>query len=132
MSGDVINYNIYVFNGRVVFFSVAGGLGDGVGEHLTYYYADGKIAPFKNKDYPVKEEKLTNLLPQMMEMAEYLAKGFPMVRVDLFDVGGKIILSELTFSPGGALIRFDSYDADKWLGEQLDISNEMREYANKK
>lgn len=132
LSGDVINYNIYVFNGRVVFFSVAGGLGDGVGEHLTYYYADGKLAPFKNKDYPVKEEKLTNLLPQMMEMAEYLAKGFPMVRVDLFDVGGKIILSELTFSPGGALIRFDSYDADKWLGDQLDISNEMREYANKK
>lgn len=100
MSGEVINYNIYVFNGKVVFFSVAGGLGDGIGEHLTYYYADGSLAPFKNKDYPVKEEKLSDLLPQMEELAVFLAKGFPMVRVDLFDIGGKIILSEMTFSPG--------------------------------
>ena len=49
-----------------------------------------------------------------------------MVRVDLFDVGGKIILSEMTFTPGGGLIPFDSYDADKWLGEQLDITKEMQ------
>lgn len=125
LSGEVINYNIYVFNGKVVFFSVAGGLGDGIGEHLTYYYADGSLAPFKNKDYPVKEEKLSDLLPQMEELAVFLAKGFPMVRVDLFDIGGKIILSEMTFSPGGALIRFDSYESDKWLGDQLDISKEM-------
>ena len=125
LSGDVINYNIYVFNGKVVFFSVAGGLGDGVGEHLTYYNKDGTLASFKNKNYPVKEEPLSPLLAQMEELAEYLAKDFPMVRVDLFDVGGKIILSELTFTPGGALIPFDSYEADLRLGEQLDISREM-------
>ncbi len=132
LPGDVINYNIYVFNGKVVFFSVAGGLGDGVGEHLTYYNADGSLASFKNKAYPVKEEKLTDLLPQMRKTAEYLAKGFPMVRVDLFDVDGEIILSEMTFTPGGGLIPFDSYEADKWLGDQLDISKEMQEIAKKR
>lgn len=125
LSGDVINYNIYVFNGKVVFFSVAGGLGNGVGEHLTYYNRDGSPADFKNRHYPTKPAPLSSILPQMEELAEYLAKGFPMVRVDLFDVGGKIILSELTFTPGGALIPFDSYDADLKLGKQLDISREM-------
>ncbi|MBR4721082.1 MAG: glycosyl transferase [Clostridia bacterium] len=125
LKGEIINYNIYVFNGKVVFFSVAGGLGDGVGEHLTYYNADGSLASFKNKNYPVREEKLTELLPQMQEMAVFLAGDFPMVRVDLFDVGGKIIFSEMTFTPGGGLIPFDSYEADKWLGDQLDISKEM-------
>ena len=126
LGGEVINYNIYVFNGKVTFFSVAGGLGDGVGEHLTYYNADGSLASFKNRAYPVKEEKLSDLLPQMRETVEYLAKDFPMVRVDLFDVGGKLILSELTFTPGGGLIPFDSYDADKKLGELLDISMEIQ------
>ncbi|MBO4265418.1 MAG: glycosyl transferase [Clostridia bacterium] len=122
LPGEVINYNIYVFNGKVVFFSVAGGLGDGVGEHLTYYNADGSLADFKNKNYPVKEGKLTDLLFEMESIAEYLAKGFPMVRVDLFDVDGKIVLSEMTFTPGGALIPFDSYEADLKLGNKLDLS----------
>lgn len=125
LEGEIINYNIYVFNGKVVFFSVAGGLGDGANEHLTYYNADGSLASFKNKNYPVKQEKLTELLPQMREMAVFLAGDFPMVRVDLFDVGEKIIFSEMTFTPGGALIPFDSYKADKWLGDRLDISKEM-------
>lgn len=125
LEGNIINYNIYVFNGKVIFFSVAGGLGDGVGEHLTYYNRNGTIADFKNKNYPTKQEKLTELLPDMIKMAEFLSKDFPMVRVDLFDVKGKIILSELTFTPGGALIPFDSYEADLKLGNQLDISFQM-------
>ncbi|MBQ6907286.1 MAG: glycosyl transferase, partial [Clostridia bacterium] len=84
LDGEIINYNIYVFNGKVVFFSVAGGLGDGVGEHLTYYNADDSVASFKNKNYPVREEKLTDLLPKMKETAVFLAGDLPMVRVDLF------------------------------------------------
>jgi len=122
LEGDVINYNIYVFNGKAAFFSVAGGLGDGEGEYLTYYNPDGTVAEFKNRSYPAKETKLSELLPQMIEMAEYLAKDFPMVRVDLFDIGGKIILSEMTFTPGGALIPFSSVEADRMLGDKLDIS----------
>lgn len=122
LEGEVINYNIYVFNGKVVFLSIAGGLGDGQGEHLTYYYPDGTVAEFKNRSYPVHENKLTELLPKMIETAEYLAKGFPMVRVDLFDVGGKIILSEMTFTPGGGLIPFAPDNADAMLGKKLDIS----------
>lgn len=123
---DVINYNIYVFNGKAVFFSVAGGLGDGIGEHLTYYNADGTLAPFKNKNYPVREEQLSPLLGQMVQTAEELSKGFPMVRVDLFDVDGKMVLSELTFTPGGGLIPFDSYESDRMLGDKLDISEAMQ------
>ena len=123
LEGEVINYNIYVFNGKAVFFSVAGGLGNGTDEYLTYYNPDGTIASFKNRSYPAKESTLSPLLPDMIEMAEYLAKDFPMVRVDLFDINGKIILSEMTFTPGGALIPFSSVEADRMLGDALDISN---------
>lgn len=126
LEGDVINYNIYVFNGKAVFFSVAGGLGDGADEYLTYYNPDGTVANFKNKSYPAKETELSPLLAEMIETAEYLAKDFPMVRVDLFDINGKIILSEMTFTPGGALIPFSSVEADRMLGDKLDISNYIK------
>ena len=122
LEGDVINYNIYVFNGKAVFFSVAGGLGEGTDEYLTYYNSDGSVANFKNKSFPAKASKLSDLLPEMIKTAEYLAKDFPMVRVDLFDINGKIILSEMTFTPGGALIPFSSIESDRMLGEKLEIS----------
>lgn len=121
LEGEVINYNIYVLNGKAVFFSVAGGLGDGIDEHLTYYNVDGSQADFKNKAYPAKVEKLSSLLPNMISMAEFIAKGFPMVRVDLFDIKGKIVFSEMTFTPGGGLIPFDPLTSDYELGEKLDI-----------
>ncbi len=129
LEGEVVNYNIYVFNGEAVFFSVAGGLGDGQGEYLNYYNADGTIADFKNKSYPTKEIKLSVMLSEMIKTAEYLAKDFPMVRVDLFDINGKIILSEMTFTPGGGLIPFSSKDADMMLGEKLNLEKELNDYV---
>ena len=57
----------------------------------------------------------------MINTAEFIAKDFPMVRVDLFDIKGKIILSEMTFTPGGGLILFDPLTSDYELGKMLDI-----------
>lgn len=129
LGDNVINYNIYCFNGKATFLSVAGGLGDGVDEHLTYYNPDGTAADFKNKNYPAQPEKLSELLPEMIKTAEFLAQEFPMVRVDLFDVNGRIILSEMTFTPGGALIPFDPVEADYALGDKLDISTVMEQVS---
>lgn len=122
LGDSITNYNLYVFNGKVTFFSVAGGLGNGEGEYLSYYMANGEPAEFYNKAYPTKKEKLSSLLPDMFKTAELLADGFPMVRVDLFDIDGKIVLSEMTFTPGGGLIPFSTIEADMNLGDMLDIT----------
>lgn len=126
LGDDVINYNIYCFNGKAAFFSLAGGLGDGEGEHLTYYRPNGEKAPFKNRAYPTGNMPLSPKLSEMLTIAERLAKPFPMVRVDLFDIDGKIILSEMTFTPGGALIPIEPIEADKKLGDMLDLSEVMK------
>ena len=62
----------------------------------------------------------------MKELAEEIAKEFPFVRVDFFEIGGKIVFSELTFTPGGALIPFTPREYDDRLGNLLDISKEMK------
>ena len=124
LGANVINYNIYCLNGKVVFFSVAGGLGEGCDEFLTYYNADGSIAEFENKAYKSKPQKLTSHLGQMIELAKILAGELPMVRVDFFDIDGNIVFSEMTFTPGGGLIPFSLFEADRKLGGALDISKE--------
>lgn len=130
LGNDIINYNIYCFNGKVTFISVAGGLGNGVGEWLTYYNPDGTKAYFKNKLYPTSDTPITKPLKEMEKIAEDLSKPFPMVRVDIFDVDGKFVLSEFTFTPGGGLIPFDPISADKELGSMLDITKEMNNRKN--
>ncbi len=59
---------------------------------------------------------------RMVEIAETIAGHFPHVRVDLYNVGGKIYLGELTFYDGSGYMSFtpDTFDTD--LGEKFDIS----------
>ena len=57
---------------------------------------------------------------EMLSLAEKLAKPFPLVRVDFYDVDGKIYVGEMTFSPGGG---FNTY-YDEWderLGSYLNL-----------
>jgi len=129
LGANIVNYNIYCFNGKAVFLSVAGGLGEGTDTYLTYYNSDGSLADFKNKSYEARSQQLSPLLKEMIQTAEHLAGELPMVRVDLFDVDGKIVFSEMTFTPGGGLIPFSSLEADKKLGKMLDISK-LREGKN--
>lgn len=120
--GDVVNYNFFCCNGTPVFFSVIQGLGSGVDEALTYYWADGTKAEFQSKAYPQSDKPLPDSLKTMKELASKVAERFPFVRVDFFEVDGKIVFSELTFTPGGALIPFNPPRYDYVLGEKLDIS----------
>ena len=47
---------------------------------------------------------------EMLTLAEKLAGPFPLVRVDFYDVDGRIYVGEMTFSPGGG---FNTY-YDEW------------------
>ena len=64
----------------------------------------------------------------MKEMSILLSSPFPFVRVDWFEVESKIFFSELTFTPGGAMLKFNPPEYDKKLGDFLDIS----QYTEKK
>jgi len=52
---------------------------------------------------------------------EYLPCSRKNSNIELKDIDGKIILTELTFTPGGALIPFEPVSADRTLGDKLDI-----------
>jgi hypothetical protein len=57
---------------------------------------------------------------EMTEIARILAKPFPMVRVDLYEVNRKVYFGELTFTPGGG--RKISYKYLLKWGEKMDLS----------
>lgn len=52
----------------------------------------------------------------MKLLAETLAKDFRFVRVDLYNIGGKIYFGEMTFSPVAGFERFPPPDLARKFG----------------
>jgi hypothetical protein len=61
---------------------------------------------------------------QMVSVASQLSAGFDFVRVDLYNVDGKIYFGELTFTPAGSLkLRPQIWDSK--LGEKWKLSSDV-------
>ena len=69
-----------------------------------------------NKKY-LKPEKLNDIL----QLAEKLSQNTKFLRVDFYIDNGKILFSEMTFFPGAGLSKFYPQEADKLLGDELQI-----------
>lgn len=62
---------------------------------------------------------------EMLRIAKVLSEDFPFVRVDLYNVEGKIYFGELTFYPWTGYVKFTPESFDKELGDLFDISSFM-------
>lgn len=60
-------------------------------------------------------------LTQMIDVAARLSEGFPEVRVDLFEVNGRLYFSELTFACYGGLMDFYTDAFLRELGDQVTL-----------
>lgn len=116
-------YKIHVFNGVAKSLYVV--TNRNVDIRYNNYYIDwtpfdgSQFNGWKKTDYPL--EKPQNF-GEMVNLAETLAKKFPFVRVDIYDINGKIYFSEMTFTPAKGTLILDDDKADFEMGEWLDIS----------
>ncbi len=115
-------YKIHVFNGVAKNLYVVTGRGEDI--RYTQLYSDW--APFDGSQFNGwKKADKTPAKPkdfdQMLKMAEDLARPFPFVRVDLYEVNGKIYFSEMTFTPAKGTLILDNDKVDFEMGEWLDI-----------
>lgn len=65
-------------------------------------------------------------LDGMVEAAECLAEGFPQVRVDLYNIGGKTYFGEMTFTSNGGRMEYFTDEFQRILGSKVDISSLMK------
>lgn len=117
-----LEYKIHVFNGKAKNLYVVSGRGKDI--RYNNYYIDW--APFdgsqfngwKKTDYPLNKPENFD---EMIKLAETLAKPFPFVRVDLYNIDGKIYFGEMTFTPAKGTLILDDDSADFKMGEWLKI-----------
>ena len=116
-------YKIHVFNGEAKSLYVVTGRGKDI--RYNNYYIDwtpfdgSQFNGWKKTDYPLK--KPANF-ENMALLSEKIAKDFPFVRVDLYNINGKIYFGEMTFTPAKGTLILDDDNADFEMGEWLNIS----------
>lgn len=121
------DYKFYCFNGRPEFALV---VSDRMNREQTRTFVDMDWEPLpmfrkgkRTSAVPKKPEKLD----EMLALAKTLSEGFPLVRVDFYEVDGRVYVGELTFTPG-MFLSMKPIEMDFKLGEKLDLSP----YMNKK
>lgn len=117
---DLRDYKFFCFNGNVRFFKVD--FDRFVDHHANYYDLSGKLLNFGEADYLPKYDaniELPKTINKMIELAEKLSVDIPFVRIDFYDVNGKIFFGEMTFFPASGFGKFVPEETDAKLGDKL-------------
>lgn len=117
----LIDYKFWCFNGEPKFFTINGDNGHG---GINHYDFNGNLLPYSRKELPADKNKKWNMPNNLAEMKEYAAKlseDFKFVRVDFYEINGKVYFGELTFIPGAAYIKYTDDKVDFELGNLLQL-----------
>ena len=60
-------------------------------------------------------------LERMSSFAAMLCPGVPFVRVDFMIFNGRVYVGELTIFPAGGFVQWDPHEADRHVGDMLDL-----------
>ena len=120
--GELRDYKLFCFNGRFeIMFIATNRHGDG-DTYFDFFDRSFKHLPFTNghPNAPRVPHKPQNF-NKMIKLAERLSKNIPQVRVDFYDVDGKIYFGEMTFSHWSGMMPFDPEEWDEKLGDLIDL-----------
>ena len=91
-------------------------------ETIDYYDVDWNRLDLR-QNYPNSTTLLDkpSQLQRMLEIAGSLSQGHSFLRVDLYEVDGKIWFSELTFYSDSGMAKFEPSEWDERLGEWIEL-----------
>lgn len=121
-TGELNDYKFFCFSGKVKFYKVD--FGRFIEHHANYYSPDGELLAFGETGLepdPKANIQQPNNIEEMIILAEKLSEGEPFLRVDFYNVNGKIYFGELTFYPASGMIPWTTNEADAEIGNYLSL-----------
>ncbi len=115
--GELQDYKFLCFNGQPYFCWVD--MGRFSNHTRNVYNLDWELQPWNQETFSIYEKPIDKPknFEKMVEIVKKLAQGFAHVRVDLYNVDGKIYFGEMTFTNGGGFDRIIPSRYDKMLGD---------------
>lgn len=121
---DILDYKFFCFKGKPHFLYISRAVdGSHHGMKADFFDLEGKKMPFRRTDHESFEysPSMMKNMKRAVKICETLSEDFEFVRVDLFEVSGKIYFSELTFSPCSGMMPFEPVEYDYKIGQRISI-----------
>ena len=135
LKDNIEDYKIYCFHGNPKFIRVQKHLEGVKGKVNNYYDLFWKLTNietgipgfFRRPEIVFEKPKNLNL---MINYAKKLSEDFVFVRVDFYNINGKIYLGELTFSPSNLCFHLKNKEQSIELGKLIDLSKIKKNLFN--
>lgn len=115
---ELKDYKIFCFNGEPkALFVATDRMTD---TKFDFFDVEFNHLPFTN-GHPNAEKEIAKPqnLDEMLKVASVLSKGIPQVRIDLYNINGKILFGEMTFSHWSGMVPFEPNKWDERFGEWI-------------
>ena len=116
------DYKIFCFDGKPTILFLASDRFSEGGVKFTYYDMDLNILPIKSQGH--ERDLNPPVVPnweEMKQLAGVLSAGFPHLRVDFYNINGKIYFGELTFHHDSGIVPFEPEEWEYKLGNMIKI-----------
>ncbi len=117
---DLKDYKFYCFNGIPKYIVV---ISDRFTDfHETYFDDKWNLLDLTEGGKPIdKKQKKPKNYDKMIEFSKILSKDIPFLRVDWYEVNGKLYFGELTFYSNSGYEKFDPESYNLKMGKLIDL-----------
>jgi len=135
LGDDLIDYKIFCFNGNPKFIRIRKIINRNDSNPIkihNHYDPNWKLNELESglEDY-IRDPNIIIEKPKklglMLKYARLLSQEFVFVRVDLYEVNGKVYLGELTFSPSNSFVPWKNKEQSIQVAKLMDI-NKIKNY----
>ena len=123
---ELKDYKFFCFNGvpEILFFAS----NRFVSVVFDFYDMELNRLPFSTGTHGSSKKSIDHIdnFNEMKEVAGKLSQGFPFVRVDFYNINGKIYFGEFTFHHDGGVVPFYPEEWDRKLGDLITLPFEKK------
>ena len=119
---ELIDYKVMCFSGEPKMIFTCNERFSKTGLKVTFFDLNWNKLPFK-RHYPTSEKEINKPknFQKMLEFSKLLSKDIPFLRVDWYEINGKLYFGELTFYPGSGFEEFTPESWDLKIGNWLQL-----------
>lgn len=130
---QLTDYKFLCFNGKPRIMFVATDRFSDSEVKFDFFDMDFNHLPFRNQ-HPNAAHTIPcpRCFEQMKELAEKLSEGIPQVRIDFYNVNGRVYFGEYTLYHWAGLTTFTPDEWDYKIGEMLELPNKSELRKNRK
>lgn len=121
--GELRDYKFFCFDGKVKALFVATDRQKKEEPWFNFFDSNYNTLPIKN-GHPVNPNQPAKPIcfEKMKDLAKMLSLGFPHVRVDFYEVNGRVYFGEFTFYHFAGSVPFEPAKWDRIFGDYIDLS----------